>query len=197
MYLCFEATVIPKFSLEIEAREITSEKPMLCPQVRLQLQSKVSNERAHLSHSQSSESGPSGHCIPVGQAWTGMNCSGKEMLFEKPQCLPLTNKWRLNLQTDLPPGLYMNCYGGSFACISLKVKSHFQCNGCQHQRHLLYLHSTQDIMHRPKTKSEESSKRHWHQLPWGVYKAVAIATAVNQICSSGLSGVPASFWASR
>lgn len=78
MYLCFEATVILKFSREIKAREITSEKYMLGPQVRLQLQSKESNERAHRSHSQSSESGPSGHCIPVGQAWTGMNCSEKK-----------------------------------------------------------------------------------------------------------------------
>lgn len=45
---------------------------MLRPQVRLQLQSKASNETAHLSNSQaahpsnsqSSESGSSGHCVP-------------------------------------------------------------------------------------------------------------------------------------
>lgn len=43
IHLCFQATVIPKLSLEIEAREITSEKSMLCPQVRLQLQSKASS----------------------------------------------------------------------------------------------------------------------------------------------------------
>lgn len=40
MYLCFEATVISKFSLEIEAREITSEKSMLCPQARLHFKAK-------------------------------------------------------------------------------------------------------------------------------------------------------------
>lgn len=59
MHLRFQVTVIPELSLEIEVRKkITSKKYVLCPQLRLLLQSKPSNEAAHLSNSRLSESGP-------------------------------------------------------------------------------------------------------------------------------------------
>lgn len=168
MYLCFQATVIPKLRLEIEAREITPEKPMLCPQVRLQLQSKASNEPAHLSNSQTSESDSSGHCIPVCQAWTGVNCSGRKCYLRN-----FSAKWRLNRLIFYHLVFIWTVKEALLPVFPSKPDLTSQSNGRQHQLHLLYLHGTQCILHSSKTKSEESSKRYWNQLHWDVYKAVA------------------------
>lgn len=75
--LCFQTTVISEPSFETKAREMITSKYMLCPQLRLQRQSKASNEASHLRNSQSSESGPLGHCIPVCQARM-RSCWGKK-----------------------------------------------------------------------------------------------------------------------
>lgn len=150
---------------------------MLCPQVRLQLQSKASNETAHLSNSQSSESGSSGHCIPVCQAWTGMNCSGRKCYLRH------FGAYHSQINEDL---IDWSSTTWSFYellrrlfCLPFPSKPglNSQCNGCQHQLHLSYPHSTQYILHSSKTRSEESSKKYWSQLHCDVYKAVAIATA--------------------
>lgn len=170
---------------------------MLCPQVRLQLQSKARNEPAYPSNSQSSESGSSGHCTPVCQAWTGMNCSGKKCYLRNFSAYH-TNKWSLNTLIFYHLVFVWTVKEALLPAFPSKPGLISQSNGHQHKLHLLYLHSTQYIRCSLKTKSKESSKRYWNQLHWDIYKAAAaIATAVNQICSSGLSGVPASFWASR